>query len=277
MIIRCGLPKHTGTFPKEAAAAGYHGLVSAGAMWDIHGKRFREPGAALWLLPSVALDSAGFVAMVRYKGYPWSVKQYVDFVANHRKGKPWPWAWWSSMDLCCEPQVASDTAEVRARVEGTARLLRECNEAAALRHIPAPMPILQGWRPDDYAWSAELTGAALGQWPALVGVGSVCRRQPSGPAGLWAVLERLDRELPAGVQLHFFGVKGTVLGDLAKNPRVASVDSGAWDLAARGDLWKRRLASGHDMATANVQIRSRVVDRVAHMHSWMERMGGLKK
>lgn len=48
----------------------------------------------------VALDSAGFVAWAHYGDFPWTVEQYVALAASR------PWAWWASMDACCEPEVA---------------------------------------------------------------------------------------------------------------------------------------------------------------------------
>jgi len=66
-----------------------------------------------------------------------------------------------------------------------------------------------------------------------MGIGSVCRRHLHGPDGLLVILNKLDRELPAGVRLHLFGVKGDAIRHLRDLPRVQSVDSMAWDLAAR--------------------------------------------
>lgn len=48
-----------------------------------------------------------------------------------------------------------------------------------------------------------------------------------------AVLRVLERVLPRHVRLHLFGVKGDALQALHGNPRILSVDSMAWDQAAR--------------------------------------------
>lgn len=252
MIIRAGLPETTGHLPSISSAHAIPVLVSAGRLWDAKRCRFRAPGLPVWAQSDVALDSAGFVALVHHGGYPWTVDEYVEMVVTHRGiiggegGLPSPWAWWSQMDLCCEPEIARDRAEVLARVQGTAALLRECREAVegwreeGDTDTTDPMPILQGWRPEDYRRSADLAGEVLGgEWPDLVGVGSVCRRQLTGPDGLFAVVEALDAVLPAGVGLHFFGVKGEALPRLSTYHRVASVDSMAWDYHARKDARAR--------------------------------------
>ena len=39
----------------------------------------------------VALDSAGFVAASRYRGFPWSTHHYLDLAAAA------PWLWWAEL------------------------------------------------------------------------------------------------------------------------------------------------------------------------------------
>lgn len=206
--------------------------------------------------PDIALDSAGFVAWARHGGYPWTLGSYIEL------GCAWPWTWWSAPDACCEPEIAADADAVDFRVRWTAGALRATlrgldelrrEDAAHVAYWRArglaaepdaqlrdPMPILQGWRPEDYSRSALWTEAVLAEagrpWPALVGVGSVCRRDLEGPAGLLAVLGLLDSVLPPHVRLHAFGVKNEALPELARfGTRIASTDSQAWDYRARRD------------------------------------------
>jgi hypothetical protein len=193
----------------------------------------------------VALDSAGFVAQHHYGGFPWTVRDYVELAASY------PWDWWAQMDLCCEPEVAKDRGEVKRRVAATVRLLGECRDEAARRGIGPPMPVLQGWEPGDYLHCVE----AMRELPPLVGVGSVCRRDLSGKAGLLAIVEALDRALPPQTRLHLFGVKGSAIRRLAGHPRIHSVDSMAWDKRAR------YAAVG----------RNDLTHRIARMRAWYAR------
>lgn len=132
-------------------------------------------------------------------------------------------------------------ADLRWRILSETSLLYERHEwlaGAEGRHralYPDPMPVLQGWLPEDYRRSADAVAEVLGgDWPALVGVGSVCRRQVHGDDGLLAILAVLHEHLPAGVRLHAFGVKGTAIPHLLPfHDRIASIDSMAWDAAAR--------------------------------------------
>lgn len=267
-----GLPQRDAAQLSLAAVARFEAglidgvMLSASSMWATPRRgpgRFVEPTCALDDVPLV-IDSAGFVAASRWGGYPWSPEAYVELVATmaHRP------VWWSSMDLCCEPEVAGDRVTVRHRIEETARLLARCRRLAArwravdratraawgLSQDEAalwpqdPLPILQGWTPDDYLYSADLTDVVLttrglaGRWPDLVGLGSVCRRRLQGEDGLLAIVSRLDRTLPAHVKLHLFGVHSEAIEPLiaAYGHRLASYDSQAWGQGARHDAQARR-------------------------------------
>lgn len=266
MIVRVGIPEHSGHLPRVAAQLGCPALVSAGRGW--RRGRLTTPGRAIDGLADVALDSAGFSAMRHHGGYPWSVADYVR-VAGSR-----PWAWWAQMDLCCEPEIASDREAVRVRVSQSAAMLVVCRAAAERAGVSAPMPVLQGWEPDDYARSADQIAAVVGEWPALVGLGSVCRRELLGPAGVFAVVSRLDRVLPARVRLHLFGQKGEAIAELRGCARVASLDSCAWDDRARHALGDRRralmAAEGIDLPTATKRLRSSVIDRGEEMRRFWQ-------
>jgi hypothetical protein len=238
MELRIGLPLTGGYLVNEARAHGIPVLFSANAFAtrDADGRvEVRPPAHGRLEQLDAALDSAGFVAMSRYGGYDWTVEQYVRLAGANA------WTWWSQMDCCCEPEIARDVAERTLRIAETAYLYAECAKRAADRGMVAPMPVLQGWTPEDYRRSIDRL--PVQEWPALAGVGSVCRRDIHGPHGLVRVVEALDRALPAHVRLHLFGVKGTALDILGQHPRVYSVDSMAWDMAAR-----RQWPTGRTMA-----------------------------
>ena len=254
--VRVGLPLPGGRLVRAARDRGYPVLFSANAFARTYPKgheregffeRFRLPDADQLAGIDAALDSAGYVAAARYGDYRWSVDEYIGLVGSH------PWRWWASMDMCCESEVACDRPTRLLRMAATAYLLGRCRAAAAERGLPAPNPVLQGWTPDDYARCASWL--PLTEWPTLVGIGSVCRRQVRGPDGNLAVRDALEDVLPSHTSVHLFGVKSTALAQLAQHPRVASVDSMAWDLQARAE---RR--TGRDMAF-----------RIGHMEAWAEK------
>jgi len=246
MLVRIGIPPGP-SYGSALRSVGAAGLVSANALRRRDNKSFRHPvaGADFGGLTDISLDSAGFVAMVRYGDYRWTTEEYVRLAGS------FPWAWWASMDYCCEPQIAHDKVEVRDRVRRTADGHVLCSNMASDLGVAAPMPVLQGWAVDDYLASVDL----LRDPPALVGVGSVCRRDVHGADGLISILSALDKVLPKHVQLHLFGVKGTAIPLLLGHPRIASVDSMAWDAASRRECPSPRPVS----------------KRVAHMVEWYRR------
>jgi hypothetical protein len=172
-----------------------------------------------------ALDSAGFVAANRYGCYRWDVKHYYDLVCARN------WTWHAAMDYCMEPQVAGAKIVRMIRLNATAQGYRECVNEARRRDAPLPMPVIQGWEPEDYLRCIDLLG--VDHWPALVGIGSVCRRNVSGRDGIASIVDALDTALPKHVRFHLFGVKGGALRDLGDHPRFGSIDSMAWDFSAR--------------------------------------------
>lgn len=291
MVLRVGLPLVGGRVPEAAKSLGVPVLVSANALAvyqqirEPSGRRTRGPWSRWRTAPDldgmdVALDSAGFVAWSRYGGFPWTVRDYLRLVTSR------PWTWWAQMDACCEPEVASSPDVVRYRQAVTARLLHECRREAARVGAPPPMPVLQGWTPEDYvryARSVDLRGATT------IGVGSMCRRQVRGPNGLVAVVDALDAVLPSGAGLHLFGVKSQGLAALHSHPRVASADSMAWDYDARRvgreaggtsmDVrtesmarWYRRQAEHADLLTVDAAAVPRRAVRRQATNEWQLRL-----
>lgn len=176
VIVRVGVP-YIGGALYDATPGPV--LVSANVLWDHEKGRFKAPGVPAWW-SDIALDSAGYVAMVRYGGYRWTVDQYVEMVVRGRglleqpddrdddlMGLPSPWTWWSAMDYCCEEEIATNRLEVERRIAMTIETYVECFEALegwraeGVTDVPDPLPIIQGRTPDDYVRCAAELGAAI--------------------------------------------------------------------------------------------------------------------
>ncbi len=176
------------------------------------------------------LDSGGFTAHVTYRGFPWTIAQYLDLAAAY------PFRLFASLDYPAEHEIAGDRAAVRERISRTIAANRETRRQAEDRGLEDRlMPVLQGRTPEDFERCADALAWSIVPG-RTIGVGSMCRRQTRGPDGLVAVLEHLDRVLPARVRLHAFGVKGDALPYLRHlEHRVVSIDSQAYGVAARRD------------------------------------------
>lgn len=268
-LVRLGLPLVGGALPAAARALGAAVLVSANALARYRGRGDDRAFAGFRLQApdldgmDVALDSAGFVAHVHYGGFPWRVEDYVE-LAGARS-----WSWWAQMDACCEQEIARDRGMVRLRQAETIRLLGACQSLARRAGIAPPVPVLQGRAPADYVWHAAQLWLADVQ---LVGVGSMCRRPVHGAEGLLAVVDALDRELPHACRLHLFGVKSAGVAALASHPRVASIDSMAWDVEARA---VGRASGGATMAVRSAEMRRWYLQQLAAVARPSAFQGGL--
>lgn len=283
--IRIGIPQPSGRLVEAARDANIPVLFSANAFM-VRSKDGEHIKSVRLLAPSdygeldAALDSAGFVAAARYRGYPWSIEQYLDLA------QAFPWKWYSSMDLCVEPEIAGSKIDVMFRIAETCRLYSEVSRLATLRGMKKPVPILQGSGISTYLWCVE--NFPIIEWPELVGVGSMCRRHIHGPNGILSVIDVLDQVLPPHVRLHLFGVKGKALETIGNHPRLHSVDSMAWDFAARREhpvgrtvdvrldylfKWRDRnvkLASGPQKALPEVPRSYKVETVSSELEDWLD-------
>lgn len=264
--IVTGLPHlSAGPILSRALAMRLPLLVSASALsrWSRRGGVRDWAGwtfAPLANLPAgtdCMLDSGGFTAHIAYRGFPWSIKRYLDLA------EAYSFRLFASLDYTAEHEIAADRDSVRERVSRTIAANRETRRRAADRGLSNRlMPVLQGRAPQDYERCAD--ALAWSMTPGrTIGVGSMCRRQTRGPEGLVAVLEHLDRVLPPGVFLHAFGVKGDALPFLKHlEHRVASIDSQAYGIAARRDAHRRgvcktdRLVAGHMTRWVRIQRKA---------------------
>lgn len=171
-----------------------------------------------------ALDSGGYSELDLYGRWRTTEPEYIEAVARYSE-EIGNLAWAAPMDWMCEPSILAKTGlTIREHQE------RTVSNYLRLRGHGPFIPVLQGWTLGDYERCVELyetAGVDLTD-QALVGVGSVCRRQSTVEIGL------IMRTLAVpGIRLHGFGVKtkglaryGTVL---------TSADSMAWSSAARRD------------------------------------------
>ena len=182
----------------------------------------------------VWLDSAGFVAMSRFRGFPWAPEDYIDLAAS------FPFERFASMDYCVESEVAANLGEVRDRISRTVRLNVQClNLAARAKIADRFMPVIQGNQPEDYLRCLERMPFAAEF--SVIGVGSMCRRHVHGPDGILAVVSAVDQALTgmgSSARLHLFGLKSAGAEAVRAHPRVFSVDSQAYGVAARQNARK---------------------------------------
>lgn len=171
-----------------------------------------------------ALDSGGFTELDTYGRWTLGEDDYVREVERYRD-EVGLLEWVAPQDWMCEPfmleKTGLDVAEHQRRTVASFVSLR-----ARLGELV--VPVLQGYALDDYRRCADLYAAAgvdlAGE--ALVGLGSVCRRQDMAVAG--TIVRALADD---GLALHGFGVKAT--GVRSYGDALASSDSMAWSYNGR--------------------------------------------
>lgn len=282
-VMRVGIPHSGGRLAAHAFNEGYAAMVSASAFWNRSKREFRMPEATDLSEIDFALDSAGYTGILNFqrKGqqegiagiFPWSFSAYLEFA--NLSGC----SWFSQPDLCVEEQVARDRQAIDYRIRATATLLeatlqilyewqnelaRTCNSTVVANMFRPPVPVLQGRRVEDYLFSLELLNSVWDRWigwldtPALIGIGSMCRRDLHDPdEGMYAILDALGRNFPKGARAHLFGVKNQALNEIPKLEFVVSSDSMAWDYSAR--------VKAHKQGVSNSMER-----RSKEMTSWMQ-------
>ncbi len=174
---------------------------------------------------SWALDSGGFTELNRYGRWATPAGAYAEDVARYRDeigGLEWA----APQDWMCEPWIVAKTG-----LSVTEHLHRTVDNYLTLRMIASDLPfipVLQGWRMEDYLRCADMYAAAgvdLTMQP-LVGLGSVCRRQSTGEIG--AIVATLAGY---GLALHGFGVK--TAGLRSYSMYLTSADSMSWSRRGR--------------------------------------------
>lgn len=281
--MRVGVPHRSGSLAFQAFESDYKVMVSAAAFWLADKQKFHMPEATDLTETDFALDSAGFSAVKIWgnKGkqrgmagiYPWTIGEYLEFASIAGP------SWYSQPDLCTENEVAKNREEVEYRIRATATLLegllrtlyawqdelaRTCNSTTVANMLRPCVPVLQGRTIADYRMSMELmleVWSRFEPWlspPALIGVGSMCRRHVMDPEqGLLAILEGIKDYVPKGSKLHVFGAKGTALTHLAQMDFVMSSDSMAWDYSTR-------------MSAVKAGVSNSMERRKSGMTEWMQ-------
>lgn len=179
-------------------------------------------GVGKWIM-----DSGAFSELSLHGKYRFSPSEYAAQIRR----------WWVcgkllaavTQDYMCEPFILGRTGldvdkHQRLTIERFDVIRQEASSAAYI------MPVLQGFRPHEYARHVALYGDRLaqGDW---VGVGSVCKRngKPSEVASVLCAIHDVRPDL----RLHGFGLKLTALRCRAVLEQLASSDSMAWQFNER--------------------------------------------
>jgi hypothetical protein len=210
--------------------------------------RKRPVPCAEWIM-----DSGAFTELSKHGRYRHDVEDYaaeINRLAAINPGLKIVVA----QDYMCEPFI---TAKTGMTVSEHQRLTVERYDALReFVHGVYVMPVLQGYRVDEYITHIDMYGERL-KPGMLVGVGSVCKRNGNARQ-VDDLLTAIKRYRP-DLRLHGFGLKITALGSALARDCLYSADSMAWSFAARyegrdGNCWKEAKAFANRIETMAVQL-----------------------
>lgn len=220
--------------------------------------------------PCVLVDSGSFTTIELNGGFPDPPEVYAaQLLRLHRAGVV-EIAAAVTQDFMCEPFMVARTGLSVAEHQ---RLTVERYDALAACGLPFPiMPVLQGYRPEEYLDHLAQYGDRLapGMW---VGVGSVCKRQ-GDPARIVEVLLLIKLRRP-DLRLHGFGIKTIALRSIGVRELLHSVDSMAWSdsAAEQSGLHVRKLGAELGRRVKPAEARRILLDRgitLRNPNDWRE-------
>jgi hypothetical protein len=149
------------------------------------------------------LDSGGYLMLMRYGHYPFSVVNYANLVARLRPH------YYATMDFACEPDLVDAKKTilktVKERIEATVENALKLSEWE--NQLPGQMvPVIQGYSLDEYLFCLDLYNQA-GLIRDYMAIGSMCRRISKDQlAILIPSIYHYAQKLGVS-RLHFFGLK----------------------------------------------------------------------
>jgi hypothetical protein len=182
---------------------GLNVMFSAFGFWDDENREWRKGKKFKRTFGLRFLDSGGYLMLLKYGYYPFSVVNYANLVARLKPN------FYAPMDFACEPDLVSKSKielktveeRIRATVENAAKLAEWENQ------LPGQMvPVIQGYTIDEYLECLRLHNEA-GTVRDYMAVGSMCRRiSDEGLAELIPAIYYAAQEAGCS-KLHFFGLK----------------------------------------------------------------------
>jgi hypothetical protein len=172
------------------------------------------------------IDSGGFHSSLKHGHYTKTDEEYLEYIEQYQP------RYFALRDYPCEPELLkTHNRTVKDHIHMTLdNHLKLFDIMDDYQFNSQPIPVLQGWEIEDYLYCLDMFNQH-GLINDYVAVGSVCRR--NADKDIKKVFRQIRTELPSKIKLHGFGVKFSILRDKEMWDTIYSVDSGAFDYAAR--------------------------------------------
>lgn len=178
----------------------------------------------------IMLDSGGFSLLNKYGDYPFSVKDYVDWIHRMDEINDGKVSYVAIRDFPCEPEISRKLGLMSnyERIQRTVKNTIECMS----HDIPAKwMPVLQGYIRQDYLTCLQLLkdeGVDLGD---LIAIGSMCRR--TDLRQIKDIFCNIQRGYSGNI--HLFGLTMNALKDSWLKDNISSCDTIGYTFGCGGN------------------------------------------
>lgn len=211
------------------------------------------------------MDSGAFTEISKHGCYRHDVSDYAQQIRRWATNGSGRLLAAVAQDYMCEPWILEKTGltvadHQRLTIERYDALL-ECDPGVYI------MPVLQGFRPDEYIDHLRAYGNRL-QYGAWVGVGSICKRNGS-PDQVIEVLLAVKTERP-DLRIHGFGLKTTALSHPVVSALLHTADSMAWSFAARRQ--GRDANDWREAAAWSDNVKAKASTETQKIGPWLDRL-----
>lgn len=177
-------------------------MYSAAGFWDNRQKTWRVRNHWLPRAGLKWLDCGGFTLLNRYSEYPFSIGNYMNFVARMKPH------WYATMDYPCEPEI-SRAVGLETNEERIIATVANAEKMLAMEEMifgSVAVPVIQGYTLDEYLYCIDLHNEA-GTIRPYMAVGSMCRRLTNKQIKklIPAIYDRANSY--GCTELHYFGLK----------------------------------------------------------------------
>jgi len=201
-------------------------FLSAGVVWSYSHNKKLVPFKFSEQTKEIFLDSGGFSFFTKYSEYPFSVKEYVEWIHEMQKINNGKVKYVATMDYPCEPSINRKAfSSNKERIEKTVENAIKCFK----NEIPAKwIPVLQGYNLDEYVFCLNLY-KKHGILTDYIAVGSMCKR--SNISEIVKIVHEIKKNYKG--KIHLFGLAIKALQNKALFDMIYSCDTIGYTFASK--------------------------------------------
>ncbi len=178
----------------------------------------------------IILDSGGFSLLNKYGDYPYSIKEYVEWIKKTNEANDGKVILAATRDYPCEPEIARKIGLMSNldRIKRTVEQTKKC-----MKHDISParwMPVLQGYSCQEYLTCYQMFYDAEILMD-YIAIGSMCKR--NDVSEIQKIIKRIKHGYSG--KIHLFGLARNAINDKFLFDVVDSCDTIAYTWGCKDD------------------------------------------